>query len=80
MKLPSFIITWRTACGRDHLHPTTLFNPFNGMYDGSYRQNWKTKVLAAFRYKVWRIFFQNLRYEFIDRPRWRNKDKDTQSK
>ena len=29
------------------------------------------KIKAAFRLSVWRIFLKNLRYEFIDRPRYR---------
>jgi hypothetical protein len=44
---------------------TTLFNPLRGQHYGPWR------LAHAFRRSVWRVFFQNLRYELIDKWRWR---------
>lgn len=74
-----------TALNKDSLNPSTLFNPFSGMYYGKWKDGKQSKrpngasfhyskfdvISSAFRLSIWRIFFQNLKYEFIDRPKWK---------
>lgn len=53
----------------------TLFNPFKGMYYGTWKENPKQKLVSAFRKSVWKRFFQNVKYEIIDVPKYRRKQK-----
>ncbi len=62
---------FRTALGHDGLNPTTLFNPFGGVYYGTWKEGVWRKIRAAFCLTVWRAWFKNLRYELIDRPRYK---------